>query len=86
MNNKVLQDFADSLAEDINIPLNVSIDTLPFDKSYKGYVKTILGNNNYVITINKMDYTIKHKTRMLNQGEEVWVTVAQNNWNNLFIH
>lgn len=76
-----------NIVKAITYLFNQEKDKLYFDRTHQGRIVTVLGSNKYTVAIQGADYTsvpsCNDMTYVVNEG--VWVTMPQNDWDNMFI-
>ena len=73
------------LAHEMKKVAQTIIDNAKFDKTVKGRVISSLGNNKYSVMINNVEYEALYNNNSLSQNDIVYVTIVQNDYNNLII-
>ena len=86
MANANFQEFYNALFVTIENITKSVIEKQGVDRTYKGKVVEVLGNNMYKVAINNNTYSIKHKANALNKGDDVFCTICCGNWNNIVVH
>lgn len=83
INNEAIQ----ILVNEIKKMVNSIIDTSKFDKTVKGRITAILDQttNQYLVRIDSNEYRASSCVSGLSVNDIVFITVAQNNYNNLII-
>lgn len=73
------------LAHEIKRVTKTMIDNAKFDKTVKGRIRSYLGNNRYSVMINNVEYEALYSNNNLSVNDIVYVTIVQNDYNNLII-
>ena len=73
------------LAHEIKKIAQTIIDNAKFDKTVKGRIVSSLGNNKYSVMINNVEYEALYDNNNLSLNDIVYVTIVQNDYNNLII-
>ena len=73
------------LAHEIKKVAQTMIDNAKFDKTVKGRITSYLGHNKYSVMINNVEYEALYGNDDLSINEIVYVTIVQNDYNNLII-
>lgn len=85
MNNKDNQDAVKILAHEMKKVAQTIIDNAKFDRTVKGRIVSSLGNNRYSVMINNVEYEALYNNNTLSKNDIVYVTIVQNDYNNLII-
>lgn len=73
------------LAQEIKKVAKIMIDNAKFDKTVKGRIVSSLGNNQYSVMINNAEYKALYINNNLHVNDIVYITIVQNDYNNLII-
>ena len=77
------------LAQEMKKVAKTMIDNASFDKTVKGRITAFLGgknNNKYLVMINNTEYEAISYNTNLSVNDIVFVTIVQNDYNNLLIN
>lgn len=73
------------LAQEMKKVAKTIIDNAKFDRTVKGRIVSSLGNNRYSVMINNVEYKALYDNNNLSVNDIVYVTIVQNDYNNLII-
>ena len=73
------------LAQEMKKVAQTIIDNAKFDRTVKARIISYLGNNKYFVMINNAEYEALYHDNSLSVNDIVYVTIVQNDYNNLII-
>jgi len=73
------------LTKEIVKVIKTIVNKAQFDKTVKGRIVSVLGNNKYSVLIGGNEYAALYHNNDLSVNDIVYVTIVQNNYNNLII-
>jgi len=73
------------LTKEIVRVIKTIVNKAQFDKTVKGRIISVLGNNKYSVLIDGNEYVALYRNNDLSVNDVVYVTIVQNNYNNLII-
>ena len=73
------------LAQEMKKVAQTIIDNAKFDRTVKARIISSLGNNKYSVMINNAEYEALYHDNSLSVNDIVYVTIVQNDYNNLII-
>ena len=79
------KDAVKILAQEMKKVAKAVIDNAKFDKTVKGRIVSSLGNNKYYVAINNATYLALYHDNSLAIDDIVYVTIVQNDYNNMII-
>jgi len=73
------------LTKEIIKVVKTIVNKAQFDKTVKGRIVSVFGNNKYSVLIDGNEYVALYHNNDLSVNDIVYVTIVQNNYNNLII-
>lgn len=82
-----MSEISNIILEAIEEAIEKYLLNMHFDKTIRGKIVKNISKDLYSVLINGNEYEVctSNKDMELKINEDVWITIPQNNWNNIFI-